>query len=278
MGDRLDVPLPDSIYELDIVLVGINHPGNLGAVCRAMLNHGFAKLSLVNPKCSVDDEEARNRAKHSGRILDDATIYTSLEDAISEASLVVGTSGKREVGSKVLKRHFVLPWEFAERIRTLEGRVALVFGEEGKGLSTEELEMCDILLTLPTWEGYPIANLSQSVGHCVYELHRDRVKHGVSVLGVDKNRAITPQLRKILKQSIDEFANSIDSDINELIADVFDRVIMRGLPIDSEAERMIGSLVQATTALQKVTGDDEWKRDRRKRVTPSNKPKTSESP
>ena len=278
MGDRLDVPLPDSIYELDIILVGINHPGNLGAVCRAMLNHGFAKLSLVNPKCSVDDEEARNRAKHSGRILDEATIYTSLQDAISDASLVVGTSGKREVGSKVLKRHFVLPWEFAERIRTLEGRVALVFGEEGKGLSTEELEMCDILLTLPTWEGYPIANLSQSVGHCVYELHRDRVKHGVPILGVDKNRAINPQLRQILKQSIDEFADSIDSDINELIADVFDRVIMRGLPIDSEAERMIGSLVQATTALQKVSGDDEWKRERRKRVTPSSKPKTSESP
>ena len=278
MGDRLDVPLPDSIYELDIVLVGINHPGNLGAVCRTMLNHGFAKLSLVNPKCSVDDEEARNRAKHSGRILDDATIYSSLKDAISQASLVVGTSGKREVGSKVLKRHFVLPWEFAERVRNLEGRVALVFGEEGKGLSTEELEMCDILLTLPTWEGYPIANLSQSVGPCVYELHRDRVKNGLSVLGVEKNRIITPQLRQILKQSITEFADSLDSDISELIADVYDRVIMRGLPIDSEAERMIGSLVQATTALQKVSGDEEWRRDRRKRVTPSSKPKTSESP
>jgi len=277
MGDRLDVPLPDSVYELDIILVGINHPGNLGAVCRAMLNHGFAKLSLVNPKCSVDDEEARNRAKHSGRILDDATIYSSLKDAISEASLVVGTSGKREVGSKVLKRHFVLPWEFAERVRTLDGRVALVFGEEGKGLSTDELEMCDILLTLPTWEGYPIANLSQSVGHCVYELHRDRVKNGLSVLGVEKNRVITPQLRQILKQSIYEFADSLDSDIGDLIADVYDRVIMRGLPIDSEAERMIGSLVQATTALQKVSGDDEWKRDRRKRVTPSSKPTTSES-
>ena len=75
MGDRLDVDLPNSTYELDIILVGINHPGNLGAVCRAMLNHGFAKLSLVNPECSVDDDEARNRAKHSGRILDNVTIY-----------------------------------------------------------------------------------------------------------------------------------------------------------------------------------------------------------
>ena len=72
MGDRLDVPLPKSNYQLDIVLVGINHPGNLGAICRTMLNHGFDKLYLVNPNCSPDDEEARNRAKHSGRILDTA--------------------------------------------------------------------------------------------------------------------------------------------------------------------------------------------------------------
>jgi tRNA/rRNA methyltransferase len=277
MGDRMDVPLPKSNYELDIVLVGISHPGNLGAVCRAMLNHGFTGLSLVNPECSVDDEEARNRAKHSGRILDTAKVFTSLSDAVSNASLVVGTSGKREVGSKVLKRHFILPWEFAEKIRNLDSRVALVFGEEGKGLSTEELEMCDILLTLPTWEGYPIANLSQAVGHCVYELHRDRILHGISIKGVEKKRALTPKLRQILKQSINEFSYSLDSDKKELIADLYDRVIMRGLPIDSEAERLIGTLVQATTALQKVAQDDDWKRERRKRVTPSNKPKTSES-
>ena len=278
MGDRMDVPLPDSNYELDIVLVGINHPGNLGAVCRTMLNHGFDQLSLVKPTCSIDDEEARNRAKHSGKILDNAKIFNSLVDSISDSSLVVGTSGKREVGSKVLKRHFVLPWEFAEKLRDFEGKVSLIFGEEGKGLSSEELDMCDILMTLPTWEGYPIANLSQAVGHCVYELHRDRVKNGKMIRGVEKTRAVTPELRQILKQAISEFSHSLDSEKNELIADVFDRVIMRGLPIDAEAERMIGSFVQATTALQKVSDDDEWKRDRRKRVTPSNSPKTSESP
>lgn len=278
MGDRMDVPLPTSNYELDIVLVGINHPGNLGAICRTMLNHGYAKLSLVNPNCSPDDEEARNRAKHSGRILDNVEIYSSLEEATEKSSLVVGTSGKREVGSKVLKRHFVLPWELADRIRGYVGKVSLVFGEEGKGLSTPDLDMCDILLTLPTWEGYPIANLSQAVGHCVYELHRDRVINGSMVRGVSKDRILSPELRLILKQAINEFSGSLDSDKNELIADVFDRVILRGLPIDSEAERLIGSFVQATTALQNLSGDDEWKRDRRKRVTPSNKPKTSEFP
>jgi len=270
MGDRMDIPLPESNYDLDITLVGINHPGNLGAICRTMLNHGFDRLSLVNPNCSLDDEEARNRAKHSGNILDNANIFSSLNEATGESSLVVGTSGKREVGSKVLKRHFVLPWEFAEMLRDFEGKVSLVFGEEGKGLSTEDLDRCDILLTLPTWEGYPIANLSQAVGHCVYELHRDRVIHGTMIRGVDKIRAVNPELRQILKQSILEFSSSLDSDKTELIGDVFDRVILRGLPIDSEAERMIGAFVQATTALQKLSDDESWKRERRKRVTPNN--------
>ena len=270
MGDRMDIPLPGSNYDLDITLVGINHPGNLGAICRTMLNHGFDRLSLVNPNCSLDDEEARNRAKHSGNILDSANIFSSLSEATAESSLVVGTSGKREVGSKVLKRHFVLPWEFAEMLRDFEGKVSLVFGEEGKGLSTEDLDRCDILLTLPTWEGYPIANLSQAVGHCVYELHRDRVIHGTMIRGVEKIRAVNPELRQILKQSILEFSSSLDSDKTELIGDVFDRVILRGLPIDSEAERMIGAFVQATTALQKLSDDENWKRERRKRVTPNN--------
>ena len=274
MGDRLAVDLPSSNYSLDIVLVGINHPGNLGAICRTMLNHGFDKLSLVSPNCSPDDEEARNRAKHSGRILDSSKIYSSLDNAIEESSLVVGTSGKREVGSKVLRRHFVLPWELAEMLRDFEGKVSLVFGEEGKGLSAEDLDKCDLLLTLPTWEGYPIANLSQAVGHCVYELHRDRVISGTMVRGVEKERVITPELRKILKQAISEFSVSLDSDKKELIQDVIDRVILRGLPIDSEAERLIGAFVQATTALQKVANDENWRRERRKRVTPSNKPRT----
>ena len=90
------------------------------------------------------------------------------------------------------------------------------------------------------------------------------------IRGVEKIRAVNPELRQILKQSILEFSSSLDSDKTELIGDVFDRVILRGLPIDSEAERMIGAFVQATTALQKLSNDDSWKRERRKRVTPNN--------
>jgi len=269
MGDRQDIPLPHSPYDLEIVLVGINHPGNLGAVCRTMLNHGFDRLSLVNANCSVDDEEARNRAKHSGKILDNAQIFTDLDSCISNSSLVIGTSGKREVGSKILKRHFILPWEFSEMLRDYSGKVSLIFGEEGKGLSTEDLDKCDLLLTLPTWEGYPIANLSQAVGHCVYELHRDRMKNRNDIVGVVADRSLHPNLRTILKQSIHEMTQAMDTDKQELVSDVLERVILRGLPTDLEAERIIGALIQSTTALEYSNKNENWKRDRRKRINPS---------
>ena len=77
-----------------------------------------------------------------------------------------------------------------------------------------------------------------------------------------------------MKQSIAEFCNSLDGDKNDLISDVYDRVILRGLPIDSEAERMIGAFVQGATALQKQSGDLNWQRDRRKRVRPEDNRKS----
>ena len=80
MGDRSTLPLPQSTYSLEIVLIGVSHPGNLGAVCRSMLNYGFTNLRLVNPRCEPDNIEARNRAKHAGRVLDQCItclLYTS---------------------------------------------------------------------------------------------------------------------------------------------------------------------------------------------------------
>jgi len=79
MGDRKNIPLPNSPYELVIICVNTSHPGNLGAICRTMLNYGFNQLRLVNPECSTDNLEARNRAKHAGVILDNAEIFDDFE-------------------------------------------------------------------------------------------------------------------------------------------------------------------------------------------------------
>ena len=273
MGERSDLTLPFCNYTLHVVLVGTQHPGNLGAVCRSLLNHGFDSLRLVQPQCHPDDVEARNRAKHAGRVLDACQIYNTLEDAILDCSLVVGTSGKREIGDKTQKRHFMYPWEFVDRISATQQSVALVFGEEGKGLSTEDLLRCDYLVTLPTWEGYPITNLSHAVHTLTYELHRQRVLDGQGRDAalpdiVPIERSISPEQRRVLRKSIDDIARFLPGGEERRISfsHSLTRALQRsGLETD-QTNRLIGGFVDASTALEFVSQDTTWRSSRRRRV------------
>jgi len=275
MGDRQSLALPKSNYELVIVLIGTSHPGNLGAICRSMLNYGFENLRLVSPKCDHLDVEARNRAKHAGRILQQCEVFNTLEEATNDCSLIVGTSGKREVGPKTTFRHFTYPWELSQRISNFNSRVALVFGEEGKGMSTEELDMCDFLATLPTWEGYPIANLSHAVNAFVYELHKYRV---MEFQGKDQSipdivpltRSINENLREILVKGIGELSEALpgNNERKTSFKNSMIRSIMLSMPTEDEATRMIGGILDATTALQYVEGNNEWISRRRRKIEP----------
>lgn len=273
MGERLDIPLPVGTFRLCVVLVGVSHPGNLGAICRTMLNYGFDDLRLVNPSCSPDDQETRNRAKHAGRILNECRTYPSLEKAVSDCSVVVGTSGKREVGDKTLFRHFVMPWELSERLEGSQQTVAVVFGEEGKGLATSELDRCDFLVTLPTWEGYPIANLSHAVTALLYELHRSRVRahQGQEPSMPDVvplERVLTPEVRSVLHRAVDQYASALSWPDERKISfrQTLLRNLMKAMPTDQEATRLVGGLVEGTTALERVVDDERWKKDRRRKI------------
>lgn len=273
MGERSDLPLPFCNYTLHVVLVGTQHPGNLGAVCRSLLNHGFDSLRLVQPQCHPDDVEARNRAKHAGRVLDACQIYSTFEEAISDCSLVVGTSGKREIGDKTQKRHFMYPWEFVDRVSATQQSVALIFGEEGMGLSTEDLLRCDYLVTLPTWEGYPITNLSHAVHTLTYELHRKRVLDGQGrddalpdIVPIE--RSISPEQRRVLRKSIDDIARFLPGGEERRISfsHSLTRALQRsGLETD-QTNRLIGGFVDASTALEFVSQDTTWRSSRRRRV------------
>ena len=273
MGERSDLPLPFSQYNRHVIMVGTQHPGNLGAVCRSLLNHGFDSLRLVQPKCHPDDLEARNRAKHAGRVLDKCQIFSTFEDAVQDCSLVVGTSGKREIGDKTQKRHFVYPWEFAKRVSSSQQSIALVFGEEGKGLSTEDLLRCDYLVTLPTWEGYPITNLSHAVHTLTYELHRFRV---LERQGEDEalpdivpiHRSISPIQRQVLRKAIEDIAKFLPGGDERRISfsHSLTRALQRsGLEAD-QTNRLIGGFVDASTALEYASASNDWKSTRRRRV------------
>ena len=115
MGERADLPLPSSGVDLCVVLVRPEVPGNIGAVARSMLNFGYNDLRLVASTCDLDSDEVRKRAKHASIVLDSSHNFSTWDEALVDCSMVIGTSGKRETGDRVVFRSLMSPEEVVRR-------------------------------------------------------------------------------------------------------------------------------------------------------------------
>lgn len=159
----------DLLERTEVVLVKPKYAGNLGAVARVMLNMGFTRLSLVRPRTPIS-AEAKWMSAGADKILDSAEIYTTLDEAVDGADLVIGTTSRR--GTR--QRHNISPAEAAAMVRgtTASGYLALVFGPEDRGLAGEELDRCDWIVTIPTYGPKVSINLSHAVLILCYEIRR----------------------------------------------------------------------------------------------------------
>jgi tRNA/rRNA methyltransferase len=154
--------------EIDFVLVEPKVPENIGAAARAIKTMGFTTLKLVNP-CNHLDERAYWLAHASKDILENAVVYSSLKDAISDTDFVVGTTAKR----RSVKHDYHHCDELTSIINSKSSsinQVAIVFGREESGLTNDELKLCDILSTIPMRRKYPSLNLAQAVMIYTYSL------------------------------------------------------------------------------------------------------------
>ena len=156
----------DNIY---FVLVEPIEAGNIGSSARAIKNMGFKNLCLVNPRSPLSDE-ARWFAHNALDVLQGMKVYDKLADAISDKSIIVGTTRR-----KGKKRGAVLPVDAVAvdlPRMALDRKIAVLFGREDRGLFNEEIEECDLLLTIPTDKAQPSLNLAQAVMIVAYELLR----------------------------------------------------------------------------------------------------------
>ena len=154
--------------EITIVLVEPLHEGNVGFAARVMKNFGFSELVLVNP-CPLGDL-ALACAMHASDVLENARTLT-LEEVFSEYQLIVAATGafSRSV-CRSIRMPYYPPREIREQIGKINGRVAILFGRENRGLSNDEVRRCDLICTIPSSPAYPILNVSLAVGIVCYEL------------------------------------------------------------------------------------------------------------
>jgi tRNA (cytidine32/uridine32-2'-O)-methyltransferase len=157
----------NTLQNLRIVLVGTQHPGNIGSAARAMKTMGLTALHLVAPE-RFPDPEAIALAAGADDLLADAPVHADLDAALAGCTFVLGTSARR--------RHVPLPEltprEAARQLVEAAGRgpVALLFGRERTGLENEELQRCHASVGIPTNPDFSSLNLAAAVQVLAYEL------------------------------------------------------------------------------------------------------------
>ncbi|MCX6770854.1 MAG: RNA methyltransferase [Candidatus Micrarchaeota archaeon] len=228
-----------------IVLVEPEYEINLGAVARAMKNFGFSDLAIVSPNCDPRGFDAIMHSKHAREILEGAKICKSLPAATRGCKFVVGTTG-------IIYRHWhqtirspISLEAFAKKAQgASEGKFALVFGNEGVGLSEKDISSCDFLITIPTADAYPVLNLSHAVAITLYEL------------SAYAPRAYVPSGEREKEALVGAFSLITDKFSSELrnpkkVKVAFRRIIGKAMPTDKECAAVLGVLRRAERELQK---------------------------
>lgn len=154
-----------SLDNIQIVLVEISHPGNIGAAARSMKTMGLSQLRLVQPK-QFPSAEATARATGADDVLSNAQIFDTLEESLRDCHIVFATSARL----RAIAWPTVSPKTCAEQALKCTGKVAIVFGREQAGLTNEELDCCNYLVQIPTNPTFRSLNVASAVQILAYEL------------------------------------------------------------------------------------------------------------
>ena len=151
-----------------VVMVNTTEPGNIGAAARAMKNMSLSKLYLVSPK-GYPSAVATARASGADDLLANAVICETLEEALQGSHLVIGASA-RQRNIKWKQMNVVDACGEIQKTTAVEGQeVAVVFGTEKYGLTNEELDLCQILMTIPGNPNYFSLNVASAIQVFAYQ-------------------------------------------------------------------------------------------------------------
>lgn len=193
-----------------IVLVGTQHPGNIGSAARAMKTMGLSQLVLVAPQ-RYPDPEAIALAAGADDILSQARVVATLAEALADCTYVIGTSARARTVS--------LP-EFTPRVaaeqllvKSQQSPVALLFGPERTGLLNQDLQLCHACVLIPSNPEYPSLNLAAAVQILSYEIRLQSVQFNAAppiALSADSEPPASFEQMERLFAHLIEFMDDVD--------------------------------------------------------------------
>lgn len=239
------------LENISVVLVEPLGDENIGMAARAMKNCDIFDLRLVNPvpyKTSL----AYKWACNSRDIIDNAMVFSSLNDAVSDATLAVALSGRKGRGRPPLISFSKLSKEIIPRSRN--GKISFIFGRETDGLNKEELSCCDLVVSIPTSKTCSSLNLAQAVLLVCHEVYKES-------LGLDKGRKSEDIFvpKGDVKRVLDRFSEvltTLDYDkrssdkVHDKILKQFHKLFCRGGLLRKDINMFLGLLARIEEKLR----------------------------
>lgn len=215
--------------KVKFVLVSTRSPGNIGSSARVIKNFGFKNLYLVDPHLhrkrdekngeTYFEKETRRMAYKSADILENAKIFRTFEDAVSECSLILGTDPNPPHYSRI-----VTPEEGAQIVAKENCQTAIVFGTESDGLSKKQISFCSYIIKIPTDESFVDLNLSHSLAIVAYLIFNQL--NNIELHLKKEEKPSSKLLDELASDFIDlgitsEFTRDKDSDIADEFRNIF---------------------------------------------------------
>jgi tRNA (cytidine32/uridine32-2'-O)-methyltransferase len=160
----------NTLANIEFVMVGTTHAGNIGSVARIMRNTALCNLSIVSSLDVDPDTDAYAMSSGAYSIIQRALRFDSLEEALSLSTMAVGTSGRLSSKRVYAKTPDELVPEMVDHAE--KGKVSIVFGRESRGLTNDELKLCTHHLIIPTDADFASMNVAVAAGIVAYELFR----------------------------------------------------------------------------------------------------------
>jgi tRNA/rRNA methyltransferase len=230
-----------------VVFVEPETPGNIGFLARTMKNFGLVNLVLINP-CKLENE-SYYQAMHARDVVSNALTYNSIEEFLKDKEIdsAVGTTGTAG-GSYNVARIAMSPEQLADTIN-YNGNLALIFGREGNGLSNKEITLCDVIVSIPTHEYYPILNITHAAAIIFYELFKKEKSYPVDQLETASSSE-KESLINFMDEIIQKLGYPKHKSNNASL--VFKNIIGRAFISDREAHTLKGTLRRIKSRVKEI--------------------------
>jgi len=226
-----------------VILVEPEKAGNIGAVARSMKNFALSDLWIVNPKAPATIE-ARAFAMHGYDVLKKAKRVKTVKQALRKLDLVVGTSAIVATSRSNITRVPLTPLELAHRTATFEGNVGILLGRESSGLSNEEIEYCDLMVTIPANRNYNVLNIASAASIIFYELFRTRMtRPGPPLASQDVKTRLLLEFSELVTRG------GVQAHKRNLVQRSFRNIISRSFITRREASLLVGAFRRASAKL-----------------------------